>query len=278
MKIGLVPMSAKPYHAGHHMLVEFASVTEMAEEIREVELPVNDRVLVFVSFSSRGTRKIKDPDDPRTVKQGARKIEVPKPGKTAVFGSDMRYIWNQLLKPNLKLPSKASIISPDDGASSSPVRNIHTVCEALHQAYQNGEETFVVPFSGETARVQDTIINIYSDDADIVQNYSDQFMTGKYGELWKNVQAPSIRGVGVPRTSTIQISGTQMRKFLCNGDLESFASMLPPLPDAVKMEIAQILSDSASCGLPREKRLQTESLLRRFVRNLMLESFLRRQG
>jgi hypothetical protein len=68
-----------------------------------------------------------------------------------------------------------------------------------------------------------------------------------------------------------------MRKFLCNGDLESFASMLPPLPDAVKMEIAQILSDSASCGLPRERRLQTESLLRRFVRNLMLESLFRRR-
>ena len=166
MKIGLVPMSAKPYHAGHHMLVEFASVTEMAEEIREVELPVNDRVLVFVSFSSRGTRKIKDPDDPRTVKQGARKIEVPKPGETAVFGSDMRYIWNQLLKPNLKLPSKASIISPDDGASSSPVRNIHTVCEALHQAYQNGEDSYLVweydTDKHATVKFEDTLLTDFS--------------------------------------------------------------------------------------------------------------------
>lgn len=40
MKIGLVPISAKPYHAGHHYLIETA-----AEK--------NDRVLVFASTSDR---------------------------------------------------------------------------------------------------------------------------------------------------------------------------------------------------------------------------------
>ena len=61
MKIGLVPMSAKPYHAGHHMLVELAAIAEITDEVKSLELPVNDVVAVFVSFSGRGVRKVKDP-------------------------------------------------------------------------------------------------------------------------------------------------------------------------------------------------------------------------
>ena len=63
MKIGLVPMSAKPYHAGHHMLVELAALSEVTDEVVDLQMPVNDKVIVFVSFSSRGVRKIKDPTD-----------------------------------------------------------------------------------------------------------------------------------------------------------------------------------------------------------------------
>ena len=57
MKIGLVPMSAKPYHAGHHALV-----TAAASE--------NDSVLLFISTTDR-TRK----------------------GETPIKGSDMYSIW-----------------------------------------------------------------------------------------------------------------------------------------------------------------------------------------
>jgi len=266
MKIGLVPMSAKPYHAGHHMLVEFAALAEITDEVKNLELPINDEVIVFVSFSSRGVRKVKDPTDTRTIKQGARKIEVPKPGETPVFGGDMKHIWNNLLKPNLKLPSKVKIVSPDDGASAAPVRSIHDVCEALKKAYDAGEKTFLVPHLGTTATVADTILNIYSDDQDITTNYSDALMTRQYGDLWKSEQGPSIRGIGVPRTATVEISGTKMRKFLCDGDLESFSALLPPLPEKIKREIAQILSDSAVCGLPMSKRTQkNESLLRSYI-------------
>lgn len=266
MKIGLVPMSAKPYHAGHHMLVELAAIAEITDEVRELELPVNDEVVVFISFSSRGVKKIKDPTDARTIKQGARKIEVPKKGETPVFGGDMKHIWNTLLKPNLKLPSKVKLISPDDGASPAPVRSIHEVCEALKQAYDAGEETFTVPFTGANAVVADTTINIYSDDQDIKTNYSDALMTKQYGELWNNENGPTIKGVGVPRTATVEISGTKMRKYLCDGDLDSFSELLPPLPDNVRREIAQILSDSAVCGLPMSKRTQkNESLLRSYI-------------
>lgn len=57
MKIGLVPMSAKPYHAGHHALVTVA-----AKE--------NDSVILYVSTTDR-----------------ARK------GETPIKGADMYSIW-----------------------------------------------------------------------------------------------------------------------------------------------------------------------------------------
>ena len=261
-------MSAKPYHAGHHMLVELAALSEVTDEIKNLQLPVNDKVVVFVSFSSRGVRKIKDPTDSRTIKQGARKIEVPKPGQTPVFGTDMKYIWNNLLKPNLQLPSKVKIITPDEGADPAPVRSIHEVCLALKNAYDAGEETFIVPYSNVTANVKQTVINIYSDSQDIVTNYSDALMTKQYGELWNNREGmPAIRGVGVPRTATVQISGTKMRQHLCDGDINSFVELLPPLPGAVKQEIAEILSTSITCGIPMEKRKQRqdEALLRTYI-------------
>ena len=189
----------------------------------------------------------------------------------------MKYIWNNLLKPNLQLPSKVKIITPDEGADPAPVRSIHEVCLALKNAYDAGEETFTVPYSNVTANVGQTVINIYSDDQDITANYSDALMTRQYGELWNNQEGmPSIRGVGVPRSATVQVSGTQMRQHLCDGDIDSFVELLPPLPDAVKQEIAQILSTSIQCGIPMEKReqRQDEALLRSYV-SLIVKSGIR---
>ena len=258
--IGLVPMSAKPYHAGHHMLIELAAIGEITDELQELELPINDIVGVFVSFTGRGVRRIKDPGDKRTLAQGANRIEVPKPGETPVFGSDMKHIWTNILKPNLKLSPKIKLLTPDDGIAESPLRNVHEVCEALKVARESGDRTFNVPFLGITANVNDTVINIYSDDQDIKDNYSDEQMTKLYGDLWTD---GSINGVGVPRKATVEISGTKMRDFLCKGDIDSFSKLLPPLPDSAKAEIAQILIQSADLGCPlnrRENKADMESL------------------
>jgi len=62
MKIGLVPISAKPYHAGHHSLVELAASQ-------------NDKVLLFVSISDRN-----------------RKDEFP------ISGADMLRVWQDHLE------------------------------------------------------------------------------------------------------------------------------------------------------------------------------------
>jgi len=65
MKIGLVPMSAKPYHIGHHALAEMAASQ-------------NDRVILFVSLSDR-----------------KRKGQVP------IMGSHMEDIWQTEIEPVL---------------------------------------------------------------------------------------------------------------------------------------------------------------------------------
>jgi Citrate lyase ligase C-terminal domain len=65
MNIGLLAMSAKPYHAGHDGLVRIA-----ADECDEVHL--------FVSTSDR-----------------ARK------GEMTIYGSDMKRIWDEFIEPSL---------------------------------------------------------------------------------------------------------------------------------------------------------------------------------
>ena len=62
MNVGLVPMAAKPYHAGHHALVEMAAAQ-------------NDEVLVFVSTSNRERK-----------------------GQLPVLGSDMVKIWHEQIE------------------------------------------------------------------------------------------------------------------------------------------------------------------------------------
>jgi len=63
MKIGLVPISAKPYHAGHHYLIEAAAAK-------------NDKVIVYASTSDRKRQ-----------------------GEFAVEGTIMRDIWEtEILK------------------------------------------------------------------------------------------------------------------------------------------------------------------------------------
>ena len=276
MKIGLVPMSAKPYHAGHHMLVQFAAGLRVTEAAQELALPENDAVGVFISYSGRGTKSVKDPGDPRPLSKGGRKIEVPAEGETPVFGADMKHIWEKILKPNLDLPPSVRLITPADGALPAPVRNVYEVCGAFKSAYDAGEETFRVPYLGVTARVDETVISIYSDSTDIVANYPDANMTEMFGDLWAGVgadcEAPCIQGVGIPRTATVEISGSKMRKMLCDGDIESFSALLPPMSDAAKREIGMILSQSIAAGCPLERRgakVQSEALLRALIRSIL---------
>jgi hypothetical protein len=70
----------------------------------------------------------------------------------------------------------------------------------------------------------------------------------------------------------VEISGSKMRKMLCDGDIESFSNLLPPLPAKVRSEIGTILSQSIAAGCPLERRgskVQSEAMLRALIRSIL---------
>ena len=109
MNIGLVPISAKPYHAGHHALVVMAATQ-------------NDKVILFVSTSDR-----------------RRKGEFP------ILGSDMQKVWANHLEPIM--PGNVDVIyggSPVqkvyatlEQACNSGTKNIYTVYSDPADTSQN---------------------------------------------------------------------------------------------------------------------------------------------
>lgn len=258
MKIGLIPMSAKPFHLGHYKLIKKA----------EAE---NDITLVFVSLSSRGVKRVK--------RKGVTS-EVPEEGDTPIFGSDMAEIWNLYLIPHLDLDEgRVRILTPEMGVGVKPqlIQNVFVVCGALRDAFNEGLKTFTIPFAGEDAPVDDTSIKIYSDPTDLGTNFSDSQMEKHYDPLWTyglEGKKPSIQGVAVERTSTVDVSGTKMRDLLRDpsGKAE-FMRMMPPVPEDIKEEIYEILSQSASQGRPNRERkggtVQSEALLRALIRSIL---------
>lgn len=254
-KIGLVPMSAKPYHRGHHSLVQIAALGSASDAALE-GAPDNDVVIVFVSYSSRGTK-------PGTKASGGKERVVP--GETPIFGDDMRYIWEELLIPNLDLPSNVIIRSPSTGAPASPITGVRDILDAVHNARLTGEKSVRVPFTDITVDPNNVELTIYSDDKDIDENYPDAVMERQYpGSL-----GTLIKKFGVPRSATVEISGTKMRDLLCRGDKSAFVPMLPDLPTGVADKIFDILSTSASRSCPRREWSLSETLIRRLVREIL---------
>ncbi len=247
MKLALLAISGKPYHAGHHSLVTRASNE-------------NDLVLVFVSYTSRGVKV--------STKKG-QKTEGPMTGEVPVFGQDMAYIWENLLLPNLVIKSNTKIIPPS-GLSASPIRNVYDTIDKLYNSIKNDDKFVVVPFFNKKVAAQELIIRCYSDDVDIDINFPDERMRQTYNAVFDAKNPPKIEKIGVSRNSTINISGTKMRQFLLNDDRESFQKLLPPLPADVSDQIYGILSKSAKLGSPSTK-IQNESfsLLKSFVKMLV---------
>jgi len=71
-RVGLIPVSGKPYHAGHHYLVERAAAE-------------NQEVILFVSTSDRKRK-----------------------GQFPILGSDMERVWKEELEPIM--PSNVSVV------------------------------------------------------------------------------------------------------------------------------------------------------------------------
>ncbi len=201
-KIGLVPMSAKPYHAGHDGLVRIA-----AKE--------NDEVHLYVSTSDRDE----------------------------VSGAAMERIWKECIEPTL--PGNVRTIY-----GGSPVGN---VIKEVGDANEKGStDTF----------------SVYSDPEDI-KKFS---VLSKYaGNLMAQHQ---IILRGIERSSTVDVSGTQMRQWLVAGDKASFVAHLPRALDGervwnilttMKPEPKKAKAAGAK-KTPAAKEVKAEGMLRSLVR------------
>lgn len=168
--IGLIAMSAKPYHKGHEQLIRIAS-----EECDEVHL--------YVSVLDRKRK-----------------------GEKAISGKDMQFIWEEYLQDTL--PDNVIL----ELCNESPLKNVWR-----HFEYN------------ELSDSEDTL-NVYGDEDDLDAGYKTDYLEKSCPNLIKNnriVLRP------VPRSTTVNISGTDMRRFLSIGDKESFCDNCPGDAEAI---------------------------------------------
>ncbi len=123
MKIGLVPVSAKPYHAGHHALVEMAAAE-------------NDLVKLFVSTSDR-SRKGEFPilgDD--MIRVWKEELEGIMPGNVEIEygGSPVRKVYDALGIADKDPGNEDTLVvysDPTDTAQNYPEKNLEKYCPTL---------------------------------------------------------------------------------------------------------------------------------------------------
>lgn len=99
---------------------------------------------------------------------------------------------------------------------------------------------------------------IYSDDEDARSKYS----LSKLSEMLRDpAAAEKLHQRPVPRSETVQISGTRMREFLVSGDLESFNNFVPQtLSKELKDKYWQILKGEHESIIDESKKSLLHSL------------------
>lgn len=193
--IALIPLAAKPYHAGHDGLVRIASSE-------------NDEVHLFVSISDRA----------RT-------------GEMKIDGETMFMIWKDYIEDTLPDNVKSFI----DYTVTAPVSKVYNELE-----------------NAESQRSQD-VYTIYSD-VDDIRKYTDEMLSKVAPALFSKGQ---IQRRGIKRTETVDVSGTEMREFIEDGDIVGFTALLPPAIQQHGKEIFDLLVDD----------VVGESVLRRYIRS-----------
>jgi len=116
----------------------------------------------------------------------------------SISGAGMARVWEELIVPTL--PANVSV-----EFVTSPVGSVYKVLGDADAA-------------GSVDRH-----SVYSDAVDCERNYA---TLGRYAGRMLNAGLIVLRGV--PRSETVEVSGTQMRAWFDSGDRRSFVSMVPP--------------------------------------------------
>lgn len=139
-------------------------------------------------------------------------------GEVFISGKSFAYFWNEYFMPIL--PKNVSV-----KFSPSPLRSAVHDIGWLEQILTQDKKD--VPS-----------INLYSDEVDIGGNFKDEELANNFPAMWKQNK---IEKRGVSRESTVNISGTKMRKFLETNDKTNFIKYLPPIPLKQKQEMWNIM-------------------------------------
>ena len=118
-----------------------------------------------------------------------------------IMGVDMALIWRDHIIPTL--PENVSTIFLE----SSPVARVYQILKLRDSDFSS-----------------DYKFRIYSDNEDIQKNYSNQSLINACPMI---ANTDIVECVGVPRSETIDITGTRMRHFIREGDFESFNKFMP---------------------------------------------------
>lgn len=146
-------------------------------------------------------------------------------GEAVILGDDMYFIFKTQLEHIL--PSNVHITY-----GGSPVSNAWELLGKADKAENINKETEYV---------------VYGDPIDVEEAFSQKALEKYVPTLWK---MNLVRTVSVSRTSTIKVSGTDMRKWLATGDKEKFCSHVPTGMDA--STIWDILKRTADIELAKK--------------------------
>lgn len=135
-----------------------------------------------------------------------------RPNETIIRGSDMALIWKNHLS-NI-MPANVNVVYLVD---ESPIKRIYKVLGSVDPF---GNDKFI----------------IYGDPDDISINFSESAIKKYLNDFHGNGRLEFRK---IPRTHTVDISGTKMRQWLEDGNMSDFIKHLPPGVDT--LAIWQIL-------------------------------------
>jgi cytidyltransferase-like protein len=155
-----------------------------------------------------------------------------------LYGSDMRKTWLDHLEPILPGNVELQLLEP----GKPPIKYVYETLIDADDDIQGSDDVFT----------------LYSDPVDLEKNYKSlENAKDDGGYLSTEFIEKNLRKRGVPVSETTEVRGTNMRRFLADGDQVAFKEKLP---DELSPESKQAIFDTLS-----GKALQ-EAMLRAFIR------------